>query len=87
MPMSRTQVRIEVLSEGIAQLMQDAGMVAEVNAAASRIQQAAGPLFEVREAQVVGDRPMALVVPTDDEGREAEARDKALSKAVVACSL
>ena len=69
--MSRTQVRIEVLSDGIAALMQEAGMVAEVDAAAARIQQAAGPLFEVKAAQVVGDRPMALVVPIDTEGREA----------------
>ena len=83
--MSRTQVRVEVLSDGISQLMQDAGIVAEVNAAASRIQTSAGPLYEVLEAQVVGDRAMALVVPIDDEGREAEARDKTLSKAVSSC--
>ena len=85
MGMARTQVRVEVLSEGIAALMQTAGMVAEVNAAASAIQMAAGDLFEVKEARVIGDRPMALVVPTDVEGREAEARDKTLSKAVSAC--
>lgn len=85
MGMARTQVRVEVLSEGIAALMQTAGMVAEVNAAASAIQQAAGDLFEVKEARVVGDRPMALVVPSEYEGRVAEARDKTLSKAVSAC--
>ena len=83
--MSKTQVRIEVLSDGIAALMQSAEITAEVDAAAARIQQAAGPLFEVKDAQAVGDRPMALVVPIDTEGREAEARDKTLSKAVTAC--
>lgn len=83
--MSRTQVRIEVLSEGIAALMQTQGVTAEVNAAAERIQSMAGDLFEVKDARVVGDRPMALVVPSDTEGREAEARDKVLSKAVSAC--
>ena len=83
--MSRTQVRIEVLSDGIAALMQTQGVTAEVNAAAERIQSMAGDLFEVKDARVVGDRPMALVVPSDTEGREAEARDKVLSKAVSAC--
>lgn len=83
--MARTQVRIEVLSEGIAALMQEPGMVAEVNAAASRIASMAGDEFEVKEAEVHGDRPMALVVPKGKEGRVAEARDKALSKAVSAC--
>ena len=83
--MSRTQVRVEVLSDGIEALFNNAAIVAEVDAAAARIQQAAGPLFEVKAAQAVGDRPMALVVPIDTEGREAEARDKTLSKAVSAC--
>lgn len=85
MPMSRTQVRIEVLSDGIAALMQTEGVTAEVNAAASRIQSYAGDEFEVKEAEVHGDRPVALVVPTGQEGRLAEARDKTLSKAVSAC--
>lgn len=83
--MSKTQVRIEVLSDGIAELMQSAGIAAEVDASAGRIQQVAGPLFEVKPAEVHGDRAMALVVPIDTEGREAEARDKTLSKAVSAC--
>lgn len=83
--MSKTQVRIEVLSDGIAALMQSAGIAAEVDAAASSIQNLAGPLFEVKPAEVHGDRAMALVVPIDMEGREAEARDKTLSKAVSAC--
>lgn len=83
--MSKTQVRIEVLSDGIAALMQTEGVTAEVNAAAERIQSMAGDLFEVKEAEVRGDRAMALVVPIDQEGMEAEARDKTLSKAVSAC--
>ena len=83
--MAKTRVRVEVLSDGIAALMQTAGVTAEVDAAAGRIQSLAGDEFEVKEATVVGDRPMALVVPTGQEGREAEARDKVLSKAVSAC--
>lgn len=83
--MSKTQVRIEVLSDGIQQLLSSAVMAAEVDGAASRIASMAGDLFEVKPAEVHGDRVMALVVPTDYEGREAEARDKVLSKAVSAC--
>ena len=83
--MARTQVRVEVLSDGIAALLQLAAMAAETDAAAGRIQRAAGDEFEVRPAQVVGDRPMALVVPAGIEGMESEARDKTLSKAVSAC--
>lgn len=83
--MAKTQVRIEVLSDGIAELFKDAAIVAEVDAAAGRIASIAGNDFEVKPAEVHGDRPMALVVPTGIEGREAEARDKTLSKAVSAC--
>ena len=83
--MTRTQIRVELLSDGISALMKTAGVTSEVDAAASRIQSAAGSDFEVLPAQVVGDRVMALVVPSGIEGREAEARDKVLSKAVSAC--
>ena len=83
--MTAVQVRVEVLSEGIAALMQEAGIVAATDAAAGRIKSAAGDEFEVKPAQVVGDRPMALVVPSDVEGMLSEARDKILSKAVSAC--
>lgn len=83
--MAKTRVRVEVLSDGISALMQTAFATAEVDAAAARIQSMAGDLFEVKPARVQGDRVMALVVPTDVEGRVAEARDKVLSKAVSAC--
>lgn len=83
--MARVKVRVEVLSEGIAALMQSAALAAEVDAAASRIASAAGDGFEVLPAEIHGDRAMALVVPEDADAMEAEARDKVLSKAVSAC--
>lgn len=83
--MAKTQVQIELLSDGIAQLMQSAPIAGAVNDAAGRIASVAGPEFEVRPAEVVGDRAMALVVPSDYEGRYLEATEKTLSKAVSAC--
>lgn len=83
--MAKTRVRVELLSDGIAALMQLPEMAAEVDAAAQRIASIAGPEFEVRPAEPHGDRVMALVIPTDEEGRELEARDKTLTKAVHAC--
>lgn len=83
--MASVQVRVEVLSDGLSALMREAGIVSEVNSKADRIAAIAGDGFEAKPAQVVGDRPMALVVPTGIEGMEAEARDKTLSKAVSAC--
>lgn len=83
--MARTRVQIEVLSDGISALMKEAGIVAEVDKAAERIAGIAGDEFSAKPAQVVGDRPMALVVPDGDEGRYLEATEKTLSKAVTAC--
>ena len=85
--MARVKVEIELLSDGLAKLMQSAGVVGVVNDAAGRIAGLAGPEFEAKPAQVVGDRALALVVPTDKEGMIAEARDKTLTKAVSACRL
>ena len=83
--MARTRVQIEVLSDGISALMKDAAIVAEVDRAAQRIAGIAGDEFSAKPAQVVGDRPLALVVPDGDEGRYLEATEKTLSKAVTAC--
>lgn len=83
--MARTRVQIEVLSDGISALMKEAGIVAEVDKAAERIAGIAGDEFSVKPAQVVGDRPMALVVPDGYEGSYLEATEKTLSKAVTAC--
>ena len=83
--MARTRVQIEVLSDGISALMKEAAIVAEVDRAAQRIAGIAGDGFSAKPAQVVGDRPMALVVPDGDEGRYLEATEKTLSKAVTAC--
>ena len=79
------RVRVEVLSDGISALMKEAAIVAEVDAAAQRIAGMAGDGFSALPAQVVGDRPLALVVPDGYEGRYLEATEKTLSKAVTAC--
>ena len=79
------RVKVEVLSDGISALMKQPAIVAEVDAAAQRIAGMAGDGFSALPAQVVGDRPMALVVPDGYEGRYLEATEKTLSKAVTAC--
>lgn len=79
------QVRIEMLSDGLTALMQSAPIAAAVDAAAGRVASVAGPEFEVKPAEIVGDRAMALVVPSGIEGLLEEARDKTLTKAVSAC--
>ena len=83
--MARTRVQIEVLSDGISALMKEPAIVAEVDRAAERIAGIAGEEFSAKPAQVVGDRPMALVVPVGYKGRYVEATEKTLSKAVTAC--
>ena len=83
--MAKVRVQVEILSDGVAALMKSAGIVAAVDSAAQRIASAAGAEVSARPAQVVGDRPMALVVPDGYEGRYLEATEKTLSKAVTAC--
>lgn len=83
--MAKVRVQVEILSDGVAALMKSAGIVAAVDSAAQRIASAAGAEFSAKPAQVVGDRPLALVVPDGYEGRLMEATDKTLSKAVTAC--
>ena len=83
--MAKVRVQVEILSDGVSALMKSAGIVAAVDSAAQRIASTAGAEFSARPAQVVGDRPLALVVPDGYEGRLMEATDKTLSKAVTAC--
>lgn len=82
---ANVRARVEVLSDGISALMKHPAIVAEADAAAQRIAGMAGDGFSALPAQVVGDRPMALVVPDGYEGRYLEATEKTLSKAVTAC--
>lgn len=83
--MSKVRIQVEVLSDGVSELMRSAGIVSSLDAAASRIARVAGDLYEAKPAEVHGDRAMALVVPTGREGALAEATEKRLSKAVTAC--
>ena len=83
--MAKVRIEVDILSDGVAALMQSPGIASAVDSAAKRIERAAGPEFHAKPAQVVGDRAMALVVPVGRKGRYAEATDKRLSKAVTAC--
>lgn len=83
--MAKVRIEVDILSDGVAALMQSSGIVSAVNESAGRIARAAGPEFEVKPAKTVGDRALALVVPAGRDGAIAEARDKRLSKAVTSC--
>lgn len=79
--MKRVKVRLN--SKGVQALLQDPALVEDLQARADRIAAAAGgaPDFEV-DAKVLGDRASALVVTATQAGREAEATDRALTRAI-----
>lgn len=79
------RIQVEILSDGVSELMQSEGIVAAVDAAAKRIERTAGPEFHAKPAQVEGHRAVALVVPVGRKGAYVEATEKRLSKAVTAC--
>ena len=84
------KVRIALLSDGIRQLLTSAPIGAECEKAAKRIAGEAGDGFEVlpaREMGFGGGRVGYAVHAESYEAKKAEAEDKALSKAVSACSL
>ena len=83
--MARTMVKVELLSDGVSQLMCSDGVRAAVDGAAQRIARTAGPRYVAKGSRIVGDRPIALVVPAGAEGAYDEAAEKTLSKAVTAC--
>lgn len=80
-----TKVRIELNHDGIRQLLTSAPISAECEKAAENIAARAGDGFEVlpaREMGFGGGRVGYAVYTATKEAREAEATDKALSKAV-----
>ena len=83
--MPKVRIQVEMLSDGVSALMRSQGIANAVDAAAKRVERAAGPEFYAKPAEVVGDRVMALVVPVGNKGRIKEAREKRLSKAVTSC--
>ena len=80
-----TKVRIELLHDGIRELLMSAPIAAECEKAAQNIAARAGDGFEVlpmREMNFGGGRVGYAVYTATEEARIAEAEDKALSKAV-----
>ena len=80
-----TKVRIQLLSDGIRDLLVSAPVAADCETAAHGIASRAGDGFEVlpmREMGFGGGRVGYAVYTATDEAREAEATDKVLSKAV-----
>ncbi|MBR3157878.1 MAG: hypothetical protein IKF14_02120 [Atopobiaceae bacterium] len=83
--MANVKVKVELLSDGVSQLMCSDGIRAAVNSAAQKVAGVAGQRYMAKGARVVGDRPIALVVPAGAKGALDEAAEKRLSKAVTAC--
>lgn len=83
--MAKVRIEVDIISDGLSALMKSAPIVAAVNAAAKRIERAAGPEFLAKPAILRDERAVALVVPVGYKGRYVEATEKRLSKAVTAC--
>lgn len=82
---SQTKVKVELVSSGITQLLTSSGVQAACEEAAEAIASRAGDGFEVLPARRMGfggGRVGVSVYTATREAREAEATDKALSKAV-----
>ena len=85
-----TKVRIELLSDGIHDLLVSRPIANECEKAANKIASSAGDGFEVlpaREMGFGGGRVGYAVHAESYEAKEAEATDKVLSKAVSQCRL
>ena len=83
-----TKVTIELLGDGIRQLLSSAPIGAECEKAAEKIASTAGDGFEVlsaREMGFGGGRVGYAVHAETYEAKEAEATDKVLTKAVSMC--
>ena len=80
-----TKVRIELLSDGIRELLCSQPIAAECEKAAEKIAARAGDGFEVlplRQMNFGGGRVGYAVKAATYEARKAESEDKVLSKAV-----
>ena len=81
-------VRIELLSDGIQQLLCSAPVAEACRQAAEKVASAAGDGFEVSSqwrASFGGGRVAYSVVAETYEAKLAEAEDKVLTKAVFSC--
>lgn len=83
-----TKVKIELVSDGIKQLLSSQAIAAECEKAAEKIASTAGDGFEVLPARKMGfggGRVGYAVHAESYEAKEAESTDKVLSKAVSQC--
>lgn len=81
-------VRIELLTDGIRQLLNSAEVSAECEKAARKLAAAAGDGFEVSsawKANFGGGRIAYTVSAATYEAKLSEAEDKVLTKAVFSC--
>jgi len=74
-------VRVELNSDGIRALLRSEAVRADLERRARAIAEAAGEGFEV-ESQVGSNRARASVRTATAEAREAEATDRALTRAI-----
>jgi hypothetical protein len=82
------KVRVELRSDGIAQLLQSEPVAAEVKRAAERVASVAGSGYGVSDqwhADFGGGRAAFTVSTETRKAREDEARHKTLEKAVSTC--
>lgn len=74
-------VRIELNSKGVRQLLHDPGVLADLERRAKRIAAAAGEGMET-DSDAGGTRARAVVITATRDAQRAEATDRALTRAV-----
>lgn len=82
-----TQIRVDFQSDGFQALLNDDSVKALLRDQAERIASAAGPGFEVQEAQGKygnSPRPIVFVRARTTEAKRAQAEDGALERALYA---
>lgn len=77
-----TKIRLELNKAGVRALLNSPEVRSDLTARAHRIRNAAGPGFEVSQAS--GDRATVFIRTADRLGREREAKERALSRALTA---
>lgn len=86
--MGQTKIKFEWIDAGFQQIISSGEVNAVVRSAGERIASVAGDGFECVDWHTRGlryDRPGVLVVSQTYEAKKAEAKNKALSKAVASC--
>lgn len=81
----RMSVQVNLVSEGIKEMLKSDGIDSEVSRAADRIAAEAGDGFHKTRAYMTGSRVLYRVYGDSSDALIAEADDKVLSRAVSAC--